>query len=146
MKRIAGLALALTLSTGCANAYKAAYVTGAVTKEFTTGAYDEYSTQFNAKLTECDPETNEEVTTKTELDECMGPAFEKKTHDKIVTAVDVYYEAAKALTAVLSSSEPGDADMKAAATAIFESAIAVLEMFPESEKLVSKLKALAGRK
>lgn len=146
MQRIGILSLGLVLSAGCANAYKASYVTGSVTKELTTQAYDQYSLEFNKQLIECDPATNGEVTTKGEFDECMTPPFAKEAHDKIVKAIDVYYEAAKALSAILASENPGEDELRAAASAIFKSAITVLEMFPEAEKLVTKLKTLTGRK
>lgn len=145
MRRII-LATSLILSTGCAGSYKAAYVTGAVTKEFTTTAYSEYSEQFNAQLDECDPANNEAVNSKTQLDECMGPAFEKSTHDKIVEAIALYYKAAEALTESLILVDGDPDERKAAVTALFETALELLERFPGSENLVKRLKSLAGRK
>lgn len=143
MRRIA-LALSLTLTAGCAGGYKASYVTGAVTKQFATESYDVYSEQFNTKLDECNPETNESVTTKTELDECMGPSYEKATHDKIETAVKAYHEAAKIHTEAMIAVDGSAEERKAATKNVLVSAIALLELFPKGAELAKKLKKLTG--
>lgn len=143
MRRIA-LALSLTLTAGCAGSYKASYVAGAVTKQFATESYDVYSEQFNAKLDECNPENNPEVTTKTELDGCMGDAYAKPTHDKIETAVKTYHEAAKIHTEAMIVVDGSADERKAATKKVLESAMSLLSLFPKGEELVKKLKKLTG--
>lgn len=145
MRRIV-LVLSLAVTTGCAGGYKASYVAGAVTKEFTTDSYEVYSEQFNKKLDECDPKNNPSVTTKVELDDCMGDAFKKETHDKIEIAVKVYHEAAEIHSEVMKMVDGPEEDRKAATGKILESAMELLALFPGGEKLVNKLKALTGAK
>lgn len=149
MRRTA-LALSLALSAGCAGGYKASYVTGAVTKQFATESYDVYSEQFNQKIDECcaggvcDP-SSPDVITKSELDSCMGTAFEKSTHDKIETAVKVYHEAATTHTAAMQIVEGNEDERKAATNKLVETAIDLLELLPDGAKLVAKLKKLTGK-
>lgn len=139
------LAVFITINAGCAGGYKASYVTGAVVKEFATESYDAYSELFNVKLNECDPALNPTVTTQTELDECMGPAYAKETHEKIETMAKAYHEAAEIQTAAMLAVDGDPEDRRAATAAVFDSAMSLLELFPDGEKLVSKLKKLAGR-
>jgi len=144
--RQAVLALFLSLSTAsCASAYKVSYVTGAVTKEFTTENYKIYSEQFNKKLDECKPENNPNVTTKTELDKCMGKYFEHATHEKIELAVEVYYKAAEAHTGVMIATKATDEERRTAAKQVLDAAIGLISLFPNGEKLVKKLKMLTRR-
>jgi hypothetical protein len=145
MRRIV-LMLSLVVTTGCAGGYKASYVAGAVTKQFTTESYDVYSEQFNKKLDECDPKNNSAVTTKTELDECMGDAFKQETHDKIEIAVKAYYEAAEIHSEAMKMVEGPEGDRKAATQKILESAMELIALFPDGEKLVAKFKKLTGAK
>jgi hypothetical protein len=149
MRRTA-LALSLTLFAGCASGYKASYVTGAVTKQFATESYNVYSEQFNDKIDECcagdacNPESPD-VITKTELDQCMGPAFENATHDKIEIAVNLYHEAAEAHTASMQIVNGSDEERKAATNKLLETAMDLLALLPEGNKLVAKLKKLTGK-
>lgn len=143
MRRIA-LALSLTFIAGCAGSYKVSYVAGAVTKQFATESYDIYSEQFNEKLDECNPANNEAVTTKTELDECMGPAFENSTHDKIETAVKVYHESAKIHTETMIAVDGSPEERKESTRKVLDSAMALLALFPKGNELVNKLKKLTG--
>ena len=140
------LAISLAFVTACAGSYKASYVAGAVTKQLATESYDVYSAEFNKKATECDPQTNESITTKTELDECMGKAYAKPTHDKIKVGVAAYHEAAKAHTNVMVAVDGSAEERKAATQAVLESAIELLSLFPNGEKLVKKLKSMTGAK
>lgn len=149
MRRTA-LGLYLVLFAGCATGYKASYVTGAVTKEFSTESYGIYSEQFNKKIDECcsgdscNPESPD-VITKTELDQCMGPSYEQETHEKIEVAIKVYHEAAEAHSAVMQIVEGSDEERKAATNALLDSAIDLLELLPDGNKHVAKLKKLTGR-
>jgi len=144
-------ALSLTLLTGCAGAYKTSYVTGAVTKQVATEAYNPYSELFNDKLDECcandacNPESPN-VITKTQLDECMGPAYEKATHDKIETASKAYYEIAEIHTSVMKSVDASPEEMKAVTNELVASAIDLIALLPDGDKLVAKLKMLIGKK
>lgn len=145
MRRIALVFSLFTLSA-CAGSYKASYVAGAVTKQFTTDAYDIYSEQFNKKLDECDPQNNSAVTTKEQLDDCMGDAFKKETHDKIELAAKAYYEAAKVYSEIMMFTD-GDAESRKESTRkVLESSMNLLSLFPDGEKLVNKLKGLTGAK
>jgi hypothetical protein len=139
------LAFVIAINAGCAGGYKASYVTGAVVKQFATEAYDVYSEQFNAKLAECDPATNGSVTTQGELDECMGDEYKKETHDKIEVAAKAYHENAEIQTAAMIAVDGDPEEMRAATAAVFESAISLLQLFPEGEKLAAQLKKLSGR-
>ena len=149
MRRMA-FGLSLVLSAGCAVGYKASYVTGAVTKQFSTESYGVYSEQFNKKIDECcagdscDPESPD-VITKTELDQCMGGHYKQATHEKIDHAIKVYFEAAKVHSAVMQIVEGNDEERKGATDALLDSAIRLLELLPDGDKLVSKLKKLTGR-
>lgn len=149
MRRTA-LGLSLVLFAGCATGYKASYVTGAVTKQFSTESYGVYSEQFNKKIDECcdgdscNPESPD-VITKTELDQCMGPAYEQASHEKIELAIKVYHEAAKVHSAAMEIAEGNDEERKAATAALLDSAINLLELLPDGNKLASKLKKLTGR-
>jgi hypothetical protein len=149
MRRTA-LGLSLFLFAGCATGYKASYVTGAVTKQFSTESYGIYSEQFNKKIDDCcagdscNPESPD-VITKTELDQCMGPAYEQESHGKIELAIKVYHEAAKAHSAAMQIVDGSDEERKAATNALVDSAINLLELLPDGNKLVSKLKKLTGR-
>lgn len=145
MRSIA-LAFSLITATGCAGSYKASYVTGAVTKQFATESYAVYSEEFNKKLDECDPANNESVTTKTELDECMGKFYAKPTHEKIELAVKVYHEEAKIHTQVMIAVDATPEERKEATRKVLESAFNLLSLFPEGESLVNKLKKLTGAK
>jgi len=143
-------ALVLTMSAGCASGYKASYVTGAVTKQFATESYDVYSEQFNKKIDECctggvcNPESPD-VITKTELDECMGPAFNAETHDKIELAIKAYYDAAVIHTEAMKITEGDETARKAATNKILDTALSMLGLLPDGNKLVAKLKKLTGR-
>ena len=143
MRRIA-LALSLTFASGCAGSYKASYVTGAVTKQFATESYDIYSGEFNEKLEECDPANNDSVTTKKELDECMGKFYAKPAHEKIETAAKGYHAAAKIHTEVMIAVDGTPEERKEATKKVLEAAMELLSLFPEGEKLVKKLKKLTG--
>ena len=145
MRRIV-FALSLVTMTGCAGGYKASYVAGAVTKQFTTESYEVYSDQFNKKLDECSPENNSAVTTKKQLDECMGDAFKKETHDKIETAANAYYEAAEIHSEAMKMVDGPEDARKEATEKILESAMELISLFPDGEKLVAKFKKLTGAK
>lgn len=140
------LAVSLLFTLGCAGGYKASYVTGAVTKQFATESYDVYSKEFNKKLTECDPATNESVNSKSQLDECMGPAYAKPTHEKIETSVKAYHEAAVIHTETMIAIDGTSEERKAATEKVLKSAMTLIELFPDGEKLVKKLKQLTGAK
>ena len=140
------LALSLVLTTGCAGSYKASYVTVAVTKQFATESYEIYSTEFNKKLDECDPAANASVTTKTELDECMGKYFAKPQHEKIEFAIKVYHDAATVHSESMIAADGDKEGRKEATKAVIDSAISLLSLFPEGKHLVNKLKKLTGRK
>lgn len=147
MQRIAlgiSLILATGSATGCAGSYKGSYVTGAVTKQFATESYNVYSDQFNEKLEACSPANNDSVTTKTELDECMGRGYAKPDHERIERATKVYHEAAKIHTQVMIAVDGSPEERKAATKKLLESAMDLLSLFPEGEKLVKKLKKLTG--
>ena len=75
----------------------------------------------------------------------MGAAYEQSTHEKIELAIKVYHEAAKAHSAVMEIVDGSDEERKAATNALLDSAINLLELLPEGNKLVSKLKKLTGR-
>lgn len=137
------MVLTMILLTGCAGSYKASYVTGATTKQFATESYDIYSESFNKKVSECDPDNNESVTTKSELDQCMD-GFSSASHDKIEIAAKVYHESAKIHTAIMSSIDASPEERIAATKQVVKSAIALLELFPDGEKLASKLSKLVG--
>lgn len=149
MRRTA-LGLSLVLFAGCATGYKASYVAGAVTKQFSTESYGIYSEQFNNKIDECcagdscNPESPDAIT-KTELDSCMGTAFEQASHEKIELAIKAYHEAAKVHSSAMEIVECSDEERKAATNALLDSAINLLELLPNGNKLVSKLKKLTGR-
>lgn len=154
MRRTA-LALSILLSSGCATgykrSYKRSYVTGAVTKQFATEAYGIYSDEFNAKIDECcaggacDPES-ENVITKAQLDECMGTGFEKITHDDIEMAIRVYHGAARTHSDVMAIAEGSNEDRKKATERLIETAIDMLGLLPEGDKLVAQIKKLTGTK
>jgi len=145
MRRIA-MSLSFLLLTGCAGSYKAAYVTGAVTKQFTTESYGIYSDELNKKIDECDPESNPKITTKGEFDSCLGPFFKKDDHEKIESLVESYHAAAKFHSNVLLVVDAED-DARADATRkLFESAIDFLESLPEGDELALKLRKLTGKK
>ena len=145
MRRIV-LALSLSLTAGCAGGYKASYVKGAVTKQLATESYDVYSEVFNEKLDECDPANNDSVATKTELDECLGKFFDNEDHGKIEVAVKAYHVAAQAHTKAMTAVDGSDEERKAAPGKVLEAALELLSLFPEGEKLVTKLKSLTGAK
>jgi len=141
----------LVLSAGCATTgYKASYVTGAVTKQFATESYGIYSSEFNDKIDECcagdvcNPESPD-VITKTELDQCMGAKYEAATHDKIEKAIEVYHGAAKAHSSIMKIVDGSEEDRKAATNELLEAAIDLLELLPEGDKLVARLKQLTGK-
>lgn len=143
MRRIV-LAISLTVLASCAGSYKAAYVTGAVTKQFATESYEVYSELLNEKIEECDPENNEAIKTKSDFDNCLGPGFEKKDHDKIEEVVKVYHAAAKVHTDVLIAADATDEERKEATENLLDSAIQFLELLPNGDKLTAKLRKLTG--
>jgi hypothetical protein len=148
--RQTAIALSLIFLSGCAAGYKASYVTGAVTKEVVTETYSPYSEEFNKKIDECcsgdvcNPQSSD-VITKTQLDKCMGSKFESSTHEKIEAAVKMYHEASKAFTEVMKLVDASDEQRKAATSALFESALNMLELIPGGNKQVAKLKKMTGR-
>lgn len=148
MKKIL-LAALLAVSTSCAaNSYKKAYVAGSVTKEFVNNAHGIYSEEFNEKLDECDPHVNpaSTVTTKGELDTCMGKGFTYKEHQNILAAIGIYKAAAEALTVVLmSEGEAPDAELDEARKKALDAAFEALELLPEAAELTERLKRLLGR-
>jgi len=143
MRRIA-LAVSLTVLTGCAGSYKAAYVTGAVTKQFAEESYEAYSEILNTKIDQCDPENNESVKTKSDFDECLGNGFEKEDHDKIEEGVKIYHAAAKVHTDVLIAVDATDEERKQATQNLLNSALEFLELLPNGDKLTAKLRKLTG--
>lgn len=145
MRRIF-LAISLAFVTACAGSYKASYVVGAVTKQLATESYDIYSVELNEKVSECDHHTNESITTKTELDECMGDKYAWEMLEKIELSVRAYHEAAKIHTGVMVAVDGSAEERKAATQAVLDSAIEMLSLFPNGEKLVKKLKSMTGAK
>lgn len=142
----------LLFSFGCSSAgYKTSYVMGAVTKEFSTNAYDIYSNELNQRINECCDggvceKDSEDQITKSELDECLGNFFNKEDNDKIKTAIDAYYEAAQIHTAAMSAVDGDPGQQKDAALAVLNSAKEMLKLLPNGEKLVKDLNKLTGGK
>lgn len=143
MRRIF-LAISLAFVTACAGSYKASYVVGAVTKQLATESYAIYSEGLNEKISECDPHTNESITTKTELDECMGDQYGYETLEKIEVATNAYHEAAEIHTGIMIAADGSAEERKAATQAVLDSAMEMLSILPNGEKLVKKLKSMTG--
>lgn len=145
------LLIASVGSTGCASGYRAAYITGSVTKEFVSEAQAQYDAQANEKLKACDPEVSpgNGVTTKPEFDACMGAAFNADTQAKIVQALGVYRAAAQSATAALLAVDPdGKLDsstktelVKAARVSV-DAALEALALFPEGAAMAARLNRL----
>lgn len=155
MKRLILSAVAALTMTACAGGYRAAYVTGAVTKEFVTTEHARYDEQARNKLEQCDPEKNPDngVETKADFDECMTPQYSEATQEKIVQALGVYKAAAEAASGVLLAVDPArgggkkltteqKAELRKSVEATVAAAIEALSLFPEGEKLAKKLEAL----
>ena len=158
------LTFVLLLVTSCAGKqYKRTYVAGAVTKEFVTEAHGIYDAQANKKLATCDPSANPDskVTTKGELDACLGDAYKKSTQEKIVQALGTYNTLAIAYTAVMLGCEPNEDGSKVTAVTCIKkvysdddlrewrgklvaSAIELLELFPDAKALTNQLNRLVG--
>lgn len=133
------LLLAPLLLTGCLNAHNKAYVAGSVANQITTQAHGVYDKAANARITECDPEANSDVTTKTEFDECLGPFVH---NDKVVEALTIYKAAASALFAVLSAPESTDAQKESARREAIDAALDALALIPDAKKYVDQLREI----
>jgi len=171
MKSVKAIAICAAVAlTGCASAYKNTYTVAAVTKSVVDEAHLTYSNQLNQQLNECDPQRNPDskVTNKGELDECMGPAFKKDTVDAVTSAVSAYYWSSVVASAVLSGceipekvegEEPKPIDPKTCVKRAFtddefkeqrkliiDSSIEFLELIPEGNKTIDKLKKLLPKR
>lgn len=147
----AALLAASAGSTGCASGYRAAYITGSVTKEFVSEAQAQYDAQANEKLKACDPEVSPDngVTTKAGFDACMGPAFNAETQAKIVQALGIYRAAAQSASAALLAVDPDGkldsatkAELMDAVRASVDAALEALALFPEGSSLAARLNRL----
>lgn len=130
---------------GCAHSsYKAAYTVGAVTKDFTENAYEEYKDGLDIKLDKCNPENNKSIKTKSDFDECMGRFYKEEDFTKIVQALGIYKVAARTLTEILENENSTTAQKLQAAEEVLQAASEALELFPEGKELVKKLEKLVS--
>jgi hypothetical protein len=143
-KRAKFLAVALVFSTGCsaASAHKRTYIAGAVTKQVVTESHEIYSKQLNAKVDECDPESNSSVETEEQFDECLG-VFSH--NDKVVTALEVYKEAAETLFEILKDPEAAKEKLEAARRDVLNAAYHIIDLLPEGGKIRNQLEGLVGK-
>lgn len=154
MKRLILSAVVALTMNGCVTGYRAAYITGSVTKEFVTTEHARYDEQAQNKLAQCDPDRNPDsgVETKADFDACMTPQYSEATQEKIVQALGVYKAAAEAASGVLLAVDPArgggkltaeqKAELKKSIQATVAAAVEALSLFPEGEKLAKKLEAL----
>lgn len=137
------LAIALLVTApGCAaqrQTIRPAYATGKALKDYTDAAHLSYSLLLNEQKTKCDPATNEHVHYKEDFDECMTPAYEEATAEKIVVAFQAYKLAAEAYTAVLLNYESPLAEKYQSWSKVVEAAFALVKLFPDAEKHVAAL-------
>lgn len=145
------VSLALVVMPGCAGAkkltaYQAAYAGGAISAKFIDESHTEYSTVFNAKLGECDPGQNPDspVTTKTELDECMGEHYDYATHEKIGNFLKTYNAAAKKLSTLLLAGTGDEVAIRAAWADARDAALKLVALLPGADKLTNDLSAMLG--
>ncbi len=140
------LALSLPVATGCSGitAKQKASAGAAITAHFVNGAHNTYSGELNARLDKCDPAVNPKsaVTTKTELDECLGKGFDRKSHEAVGVALKSYEVAARAFEIAISTDD-SDA-LQTAIAGLLDAAQGLIQVLPEGSKLASKLKALVS--
>ncbi len=141
------LVLAVMTTTGCSNltAHQKAYAVGAISKTVIDEADKElWGPYVEAQTDRCDPEANAEIKTKSDFDDCLGPAL---ADDQVKLALEVYVKAAEILFAILKSTESSENDLRSAKQKALDAAFAVLELMgPEAAKYLGNLKALTSGK
>lgn len=139
------LATALVFGGGCASVqktHKRVYIGAAVTKQVITEGHEVYSNQLNAKVTECDPDNNAEITSEALFDECLGPYAH---NDDVVLALEVYKAAAELLFNYLKSEEPDKDKLLELGRDALNAAFDLAKKFPEAQGVAKKLEKLVGR-
>lgn len=134
--------LALALCTvGCANANKNAYIAASVTKQIVTESHEIWSQELNEKATECDASTESAEA----FDTCLGP-FAK--NDDVVTALEIYKNAAESLFRILKSGDAAEATaVKELKDRVIDAAWALMKRLPDDrfKGLKDQLEAIVGR-
>lgn len=138
--------IVLFTASGCAGAWKGAYVGATVTSKLIADTHQTWWVEpLDRKLTDCNPDTHPEITTTTQHDACLGVY---KNNAEVLAALTAYNTAMKALEKILLATDDGEVDgaEKAQLAALWsdvtKAAIYLLTLFPEGEKHVSKLQAL----
>lgn len=138
---LATLLVYMACMFGCAT-IRPAYTTGKTVRELTDEAHGVYSSNLNARASHCDPKTNPAVKYQEDYDECMGPAFNAATAEKVAVAYTAYKAAAEALTAVLLHESSTPAQRYEAWARVVSSAISLVELFPDAEATLTKIVAV----
>lgn len=137
--------LCLLATSGCANAWRTAYVGGATTAKLVSETHKEaWSDPLNDQATICAGKLDPEQDTKADFDTCMGP-FTAKANDSVLKSLEVYNAAAAVLTEVLLATDPSNPDRDALMSAyhnVLQAAIDLVAMFPKGKQYVDRLEML----
>lgn len=137
----------LLMVTGCANAWKTAYVGGAVSADYVTDLHKQaWSEPLNARAEECDAKLDPETDTKEDFDSCMAE-FALVHQEKVEAGLVAYNAAAEVLEKVLLAADPEnpkpDRDQLISAwTAVLTAALELVQLFPGGDKYVAQLRTL----
>jgi hypothetical protein len=139
--RFRGPILALALcSAGCATAHKNAYIAASVTKQVVTESHEIWSEKLNEKATECDNSTD----TSEAFDQCLGPYAK---NDDVVTALEIYKNAAESLFRVLKSEDAEATAIKELRQRVIDAAWDLLDKLPDDQfkGLKNQLQSIVGK-
>lgn len=138
------IALALPVTSGCAGipAKQKAMAGAAVTATFVNGSHRVYSKELNSRLDNCDPAVNtkSKVTTKSEMDDCLGKGFDRKSHEAVGIALKSYEVAARAFEAAVSSDNPEQ--LAQSIEGLRAASFDLIALLPEGSKLAAQLKEM----
>jgi hypothetical protein len=151
LSKLCALLLALVvfpMTAGCSTLtqHQKAYAVAAISKTVIDEADRElWHPMVEAQTDQCDPETNDQIETKEDFDECLGPIG--AADDKVQAALTIYVKAAEVLFAILKETEPNPDDLRTAKQKALDAALAVLGLMgPEAGRYLDNLKALTRGK
>jgi hypothetical protein len=146
MSRRIGIGVALTLLlTGCASTWQVTYASAAATADYVERVHERgWSAPLRVRVEEC-AESLPSTATGEAVDLCLGPYA---SNDKVVKALEVYNAAADVLAATLLATDPkGDqTPVLAAWLDVLAAARELVSLFPEGDKLMRQLDAIAKRR
>lgn len=141
MKRLVPFLVAIPLG-GCVGitTQQKLMAAGSIVASSIDGAHAAYSRDLTARNAVCFPSLNpeSEVETKKDLDDCLGPGFNRADREKIAILLKLYRLKAEALGVALQSSD--EQTTLAAYQGVVDAARDLLKVLPAGSKLADKIR------